>query len=581
MDFVGGKRQKLDPKVPEWELKLEFDPSQLIPNSRKVEWVDYRGKPLQSPSPHPSAEKVAEGGEFNLEHLPFRNPDYYVAGNLHDQAAEWGSIGAGEEVLSWLKNGVDVQQFFKHFKGNFKGQHFNNDLPPQIFLPNAPSCIGFGNFIIETLIERILNGSMSVIGKVGDVQPPHLVMPITIEPSKPRLCHDERFLNLWVKDLPFVLDTLKEVSRVVPVGSYMTTVDDKSGYDHILLSSESRKYFGVQFGGWYLVCNTIPFGFKASAYIYNTTGLVATGFCRGLGVPCLQYIDDRLIGELGVHGSSGLVEAQRALYVVCEVLTRLGYFIGLSKSFFEPSQIRKFLGLVIDSQRQTFVVPEDKREKFAALRDSILEKQYVDLLSLQRFAGKCISFMLAVPAAKLFIREVNRAISASVKNSRPVKISNDLRGELSRWKFLDSWEGCVPWKQEKHLQINLATDASSFRWGAVIGNHQVLGDFFRDNDTRPIHLKEAEGLYQAINVMSSQLENHRVDAHVDNQAVVAAWEGQGCKCPELNNYVKKIFDITYSKNIDLKVHYIPSLSNPADAESRRLTLQDSMLSPKA
>ena len=81
---------------------------------------------------------------------------------------------------------------------------------------------------------------------------------------------------------------------------------------------------------------------------------------------------------------------------------------------------------------------------------------------------------------------------------------------------MDSWEGCVPWKQEKHLQINLATDASSFRWGAVIGNHQVLGDFFRDNDTRPIHLKEAEGLYQAINVMSSQMENHRVDAHVDN-----------------------------------------------------------------
>ena len=38
---------------------------------------------------------------------------------------------------------------------------------------------------------------------------------------------------------------------------------------------------------------------------------------------------------------------------------------------------------------------------------------------------------------------------------------------------------------------------------------------------------------------------------------------------------------SYSKNIDLKVHYIPSLSNPADAESRRLTLQDSVLSPKA
>lgn len=23
-------------------------------------------------------------------------------------------------------------------------------------------------------------------------------MPITIEPTKPRMCHDERFLNLWI-----------------------------------------------------------------------------------------------------------------------------------------------------------------------------------------------------------------------------------------------------------------------------------------------------------------------------------------------------------------------------------------------
>lgn len=57
----------------------------------------------------------------------------------------------------------------------------------------------------------------------------------------------------------------------------MTTVDDKSGYDHILLSENSRKYFGIQFAGWYFVYNTLPFGFKASAYVYKTTGLVAAG----------------------------------------------------------------------------------------------------------------------------------------------------------------------------------------------------------------------------------------------------------------------------------------------------------------
>jgi hypothetical protein len=47
----------------------------------------------------------------------------------------------------------------------------------------------------------------------------------------------------------------------------MSSLDDKSGYDHILLDEDSRTYFGLQFGGFYFVFNTIPFGFKASAYM--------------------------------------------------------------------------------------------------------------------------------------------------------------------------------------------------------------------------------------------------------------------------------------------------------------------------
>lgn len=61
------------------------------------------------------------------------------------------------------------------------------------------------------LTARLRNGSLQLLGKVGEVDPPNLVMPLTIEPSKPRLCHDERFLNLWIRDCPFSLETLRDV----------------------------------------------------------------------------------------------------------------------------------------------------------------------------------------------------------------------------------------------------------------------------------------------------------------------------------------------------------------------------------
>ena len=59
-------------------------------------------------------------------------------------------------------------------------------------------------------------------------------MSINVEPSEPRMCHDERFLNLWIRDLPFLLDYITSLPRYVFKSHYQTTFDDKSGYDHIL-----------------------------------------------------------------------------------------------------------------------------------------------------------------------------------------------------------------------------------------------------------------------------------------------------------------------------------------------------------
>ena len=122
-------------------------------------------------------------------------------------------------------------------------------------------------------------------------------MPLTVEATKPRLCHDERFLNLWVKDSPFTLDYISNLPRYVGKDSFQTTIDDKSGYDDVRLAENSRKFFGLQWQGVYYLYHTIPFGWKASAYIYHTIGMGATSYIRSLGMPCSQYIDDRHVGN--------------------------------------------------------------------------------------------------------------------------------------------------------------------------------------------------------------------------------------------------------------------------------------------
>ncbi|CAC5420041.1 unnamed protein product [Mytilus coruscus] len=40
----------------------------------------------------------------------------------------------------------------------------------------------------QTVVERLNNGSIKCVGKVGLVKPPHIVAPLTVEPTKHRLC---------------------------------------------------------------------------------------------------------------------------------------------------------------------------------------------------------------------------------------------------------------------------------------------------------------------------------------------------------------------------------------------------------
>ena len=59
----------------------------------------------------------------------------------------------------------------------------------------------------------------------------------------------------------------------------------------------------------------------------------------------------------------------------------------------------RFLGFLCDSLRQFFL--PDKKVKFRSLRESILSSSLVNLKTLQRFAGKVVSFSLAIPGSKL------------------------------------------------------------------------------------------------------------------------------------------------------------------------------------
>ena len=188
----------------------------------------------------------------------------------------------------------------------------------------------------------------------------------------------------------------------------------------------------------------IPFGWKSSAYAYHITGLVASRRLRSRNIPSSLYIDDRHNGQLTFPPGS-LPSVYRALaskdevtfalaragiFLSCYVLTSLGYFIGLAKSVLTPRKQVPYLGFIIDSERQAYILLPHKKEKFIRLVKEILPRDWLDLL--------------------IYVNEINLAVSGATRSLRPVKISPALTKEIEHWLFLESWDGFPPWRSEKH-----------------------------------------------------------------------------------------------------------------------------------
>ena len=94
-----------------------------------------------------------------------------------------------------------------------------------------------------------------------------------------------------------------------------------------------------------------------------------------------------------------------------------------------------------------------------------------------------------------------------------------------------------------------------------------------------IATKETLALNNDLQSFGKTVRNSWVDAFVDSQVLLHSWNRRGSHSHSLVTALQCLFETTLNLNIDLHVHYIPSPENPADSPSRRLSFQDSKLSP--
>ena len=124
---------------------------------------------------------------------------------------------------------------------------------------------------------------------------------------------------------------------------------------------------------------------------------------------------------------------------------------------------------------------------------------------------------------------MSAAISVGMRTLKPMRA---LRDEIADWLFLEKWDDPLPWREERHLQIELTTDASQTGWGGVISTpvKQETSDYWsKDEMMLDIATMKAITLDKVLHAFKDLVKDCRVDVMIDNLEVMYAWNNQGVK----------------------------------------------------
>ena len=168
-------------------------------------------------------------------------------------------------------------------------------------------------FVDSEIHTYVIRG---VITEWRQNQPPHLVLPIFVDRSrtKPRLIWDGTFINMWMRHNPFTLNPMSVIQLLAIPNVAQIVMDHKSGYHHIGIEHESRKYFGLRWRNkYYTFAGGLPFGWSPAPYVYQRFSDGIAQYLRTrFSLAASMYIDDmwctswsaghlRQLGVLGPH----------------------------------------------------------------------------------------------------------------------------------------------------------------------------------------------------------------------------------------------------------------------------------------
>ncbi len=372
----------------------------------------------------------------------------------------------------------------------------------------------------------------------------------------------------YLQTQKFKMETLLKVLPLIRKGDWFGSWDVRKGYYNIAVHPEFQKFFCFDFEGQRYMFKALVMGISIAPYIFSKLMGTIVKFARTAGIDVSFYLDDTLL-----RGPSWLI-AWKNLRVFGQLLELAGFLLHRDKSVYEPTQVIKYLGFILDSRDMTIRLPPEKENKIrATVTQAIQDGERQQPWTIRRAAQLIGWLIAAIPACRYgqghFRHLENTKKWALVDANDDYDAPNVVWGKRQR-ETLQWWANLAsPISRCFQLQAftdEFTTDASLEGWGVVYHSSHYCGPWEDQED--PIDELELNTILIALQLLPVLQNDAYLRVYCDNTVAISYVNNMGGNVARLDRIARKIWDLLEAHSAFLTAVYVPSAENIADQYTR-------------
>lgn len=396
-----------------------------------------------------------------------------IRGRLRSKLPRWQTLFAAglcsAFVLSVISEGYRVE--------------WKAGPPPKHVAPNHSSVSLYSDFVSKAIQAGMLAGA---IEEVSDPSQLWCILPLGVAKNaegKLRLIYDARFVNEFVADRKFKMETLQRQGRHVFADQrFGSVLDISSAFHHVEIHRDFVKYLGFQYEGRFYAWKSLPFGLSSAPRVFTAVTKPLVNLWRRSGFRVLPYLDD--FPNAAGSWSAARHQARQMMSDLADVgfLVQKAKCVGVDN----PLPSIRALGFDIDLAEQVFRCPAEKLGHIVSQAAELLRaKRKVAVRGVAALAGLITSITLAIgPMARIRSRSMLRNLEDRLQPgedpkskrawARHIRLSQQTLAELKWWVEHAVSAGAAGMPIARVLPVlvadaMMACDASATGWGGWVG----------------------------------------------------------------------------------------------------------------